>query len=60
MLDEKDYDKVLQFCNVDIFDKLHLITEYRLAMELSRGKITKEEFDWAMRYSKYLKNYFKI
>lgn len=43
----------------DIFEKLHLISEYRLAIELSKWKITKEEFDWAMRYWKFLISYFK-
>lgn len=43
----------------DIFEKLHLISEYRLAIELSKWKITKEEFDWAMKYWKFLISYFK-
>lgn len=59
-LSEGDLKLVLSFIgNSDILDKLHKITEYRLALEVSKGKITKEEFDWAMRYAKYLKYYFK-
>ena len=59
LLEAKDYDAV-QWIRWEVFDKLDKISEYRLAMELAKGKITKAEFDWAMKYFKYLKTYFKI
>lgn len=57
MLDDED---VLQMKKVkkEVFVKLHSISEYRLAMELANGKITKSEFDWAMKYWKFLMSYF--
>ena len=59
LLEEKDYKIISSFLQGrEIFDKLHKISEYRLAMELSKGKITIEEFRWAMAYWDYLKKYF--
>lgn len=55
---EKDLSEIKRV-SWDVFSKLHDITEYRLAMELSKDKITKAEFDWAMRYWRFLKEYFK-
>ena len=59
LLDKQDFRAVNSFLSGnDIFDKLHKISEYRLAMELSKGKITLEEFNGAMHYWDYLKKYF--
>lgn len=59
LLDKRDYKAITSFLSGrDIFDKLQKITEYRLAMELSKKNITIEEFDGAMAYGEYLKKYF--
>lgn len=59
-ISEWDYKIISSFFwNSDIFDKLHKITEYKLAMQVVKWKISKESFDWAMEYSKYLREYFK-
>lgn len=56
-------DDLLQIKKVspDVFDRLFQITEYRLAMEVVNDKkeFTKAEFDWAMKFAKYLREYFK-
>lgn len=59
LLEPREWKTISSFLSGnEIFDKLHKITEYRLAMQLSKGKITIEEFKGAMHYWKYLKNYF--
>lgn len=59
LLSEQDLRQINSFLSGgEIFDKLHKLTEYRLAMELSKEKITIEEFKWAMAYWLYLKKYF--
>lgn len=59
LLEARDYKAISSFLSGnEIFDKLHKISEYRLAMELSKGKINIDEFKWAMAYWDYLKKYF--
>ena len=45
--------------NEDIYKKLHKITEARLSIEVAKWTLTKEQFEWAMLYWKYLNKYFK-
>ena len=59
LLNKVDFRAVNSFLlGNEIFDKLHKISEYRLAMELSKGKITLDQFKGAMHYWEYLKKYF--
>jgi hypothetical protein len=59
LLDKNDVKAILSFLSGrEIFEKLHKISEYRLALELSKEKITIDEFKGAMQYGEYLKKYF--
>lgn len=59
-LDEKDLNALATLSAYsETFDKLHQITEYQLALKVAHWKISKEEFEWAMTYGKYLKLYLK-
>ena len=53
--------KQIKKVNPDVFDRLFQITEYRLAMEVVNDKrdFTIAEFNWAMKFARYLKEYFK-
>ena len=58
-INSDDLEKIKRFNHWrEIFKRLNSITEYRLAMQLAKWNITKEQFDWAMEYWKYLIQYF--
>ena len=57
-LNASDLKEISSLTWTDVFKKLFLITEYQLAMQLSKWRITSEEFNWAIKYWKYLIEYF--
>ena len=58
-LSENDLNQIKKV-PVDVFDKLYLITEAEMWKKVLDWKISLVEAQWALKYAKHLKWYFKI